>query len=219
MTVSTATARVVYNGDGSTVVFPVPFRFLDNSHVAAFLRDAVPKQSGWVEGTQYNLTGAGNNAGGVLTVKTSPVDYTPQVGEQLIILRSVPITQETDYVENDDLPSSTVENDFDKRVMVSQQLDETLGRALVAPESDTLAGNLELPLDADRAEKFLAFDSLGNAIASIGTAAGQPVPFSTFGQSWVTLADAAAGRSVLGLSDVATEGTAQSVLRARFFGP
>jgi hypothetical protein len=198
MTVSTSSPRVVYDGDGTTTVFAIPFKFLDNSHITVFLRTAVPVQNDWTDGTEYTLTGAGNPAGGTLTVKTTPTDYTPKVGERLIILRVVPNTQETQYVENDDLPSATLENDLDKRTMASQQIDETLARALTAPEADTLAGNFELPLDAARASKFLAFDALGNPIASLGTAAGQPVPFSSFGQDWVTLADAAAGLTFLG---------------------
>jgi len=197
MTVQTSSPRVVYDGDGITTVFAIPFKFLDNSHISAFLRDAVPVQNDWVEGTQYTITGAGNPAGGTLTIKTTPTDYTPQNGEQLIILRIVPDTQQSQYVEGDDLPSATLENDLDKRTMASQQIAETLARSLTAPIADTVAGNFELPLDADRASKFLAFDALGNPIPSLGTAAGQPVPFSTFGQDWVTLADDAAARTFL----------------------
>ncbi len=40
MTVTTSAARVVHNGNGTTIDFAVPFRFLENGHVAVFLRDA-----------------------------------------------------------------------------------------------------------------------------------------------------------------------------------
>ena len=40
MTVETDINRVVHNGDGVTTQFAVPYRFLENSHVAVFLRDA-----------------------------------------------------------------------------------------------------------------------------------------------------------------------------------
>ena len=59
MTVTTSTARVVHNGNGTTIQFAVPFRFLENGHVAVFLRDAAGGQVQWIENTQYTLTGAG----------------------------------------------------------------------------------------------------------------------------------------------------------------
>lgn len=196
MTVSTSTARVVHNGDGTTIEFAVPFRFLENSHVAVFLRDAAGAQTKWTENTQYTLTGADQASGGTLTVITSPTDYTPQTGEKLVAVRAVPITQETDYVENDPFPAETHERALDKLTMVNQEQTERLDRTFTIPETDALAGNFVLPGDVVRASKFLAFDALGNPVVAVGTS-GDLSPVSAYMDGMFGSANAAAARAYL----------------------
>ncbi|NNG04034.1 MAG: hypothetical protein HKM95_08025 [Inquilinus sp.] len=197
MTVTTATARVVHNGNDTTVQFAVPFRFLENSHVAVFLRGAAGAQVAWAEGTQYSLSGAGVPAGGTLTVVTAPTDYTPAAGEKLVIIRNVPNTQESDYVENDPFPAETLEDDLDKRSMIDQQQVERLDRTFTIPEADLYAGSFELPIDTERAGRFLAFDLDGGPIVAAGTTASLG-PVSAFGETLLDDADAATARATLG---------------------
>jgi len=197
MTVTTSTARVVHNGNGTTIEFAVPFRFLENSHVAVFLRDASGGQSQWTENTQFALAGADEAGGGTLTVITSPTDYTPASGEKLVMLRDVPITQETDYVENDPFPAESHERALDKTSMVNQQQTERLDRTFTIPETDTLAGNFLLPGDVERANRFLAFDALGNPAVAVGTS-GNLNPVSAFMDELLSAADASSARTQLG---------------------
>lgn len=194
MTVTTSTARIAYEGTGAVVSFPVPFRFLENSHVRVLLRQAGGTEVLWAEGTDYMLERSGT--GGILTATVAPT-----ADETLVILRSVPETQEVDYVENDPFPAETHERALDKLTMIAQQLRAALDRTFTIPETDTQGGKFALPVDADRASRFLAFDALGAPIASVGTAAGQEVPFSDFGKVAVTAADAAALRTLIDLGD------------------
>ncbi|MGP1395407.1 MAG: hypothetical protein ACTS3R_07835 [Inquilinaceae bacterium] len=194
MTVTTSTARIAYEGTGAVVSFPVPFRFLENSHVRVLLRQAGGTEMPWAEGTDYILERSGT--GGILTATVAPT-----VNETLVILRAVPETQEVDYVENDPFPAETHERALDKLTMIAQQLRAALGRTFTIPETDTQGGKFALPVDAARASRFLAFDALGAPIASTGTAAGQEVPFSDFGKIAVTAADAAALRTLIDLGD------------------
>ena len=83
MTQPTETGYVRYDGDGSTTVFPVPFKFLLNSHVTVTLRNKDNVETTWVENTQYTLTGAGNNQGGTLTVVTFHQPFTVHHLQQL----------------------------------------------------------------------------------------------------------------------------------------
>ena len=138
MTVSSATARAGYAGDGATTAFAVPFYFLQEADLKVVHRDAAGVETTWTLNSQYTISGAGNPAGGTLTVATSPVDHTPQTGQTLTILRSVPLTQETDYVENDPFPAETHERALDKLTMAVQQQGEVLERAFkVSEASDT----------------------------------------------------------------------------------
>jgi hypothetical protein len=170
MTVSTETRLVSYNGNGSTTVFTVTFRFLENSHISVTLRDASGVETDWVENTQYTLTGAGDPTG-TLTVATAPTDYTPQSGEVLVIKRNVPLTQLTDYVENDDFPAASHEDALDKLTMIAQELAGQIG--LVVQFSDTVTDNPDLTLTelaAGRAGKIFIFDATG-ATLQLGTPA------------------------------------------------
>ena len=197
MTVTTSAARVVHNGNGTTIEFAVPFRFLENSHVAVFLRNASGAQTQWMENTQYTLAGADEPGGGTLTVITTPTDHTPANGEKLVALRAVPITQETDYVENDPFPAETHERALDKLTMVNQEQTERLNRTFTIPETDTQAGDFVLPGDVARANTFLAFDALGNPTVAAGTS-GNLNPVSAFMDSLLTAANAASARTQLG---------------------
>ncbi|MEM7122079.1 MAG: tail fiber protein [Pseudomonadota bacterium] len=211
MTLTSSTAKVSYAGNGSTTVFAVTFRFLANSDVDVILRNAAGVETTWVENTQYTLEGEGEAAGGTLTVLTDPDDYTPASGETLVIRRMVPVTQETDYSENDSFPAETHEAALDKLTMLAQQLDETLARAVTVPVSDT-AASIAMPIDSARAGKFLSFDGTGQPIAAAGTSADL-TPVSTFMNTLLDDGDAAAARATLGaLANVMT--TRGDVVRA-----
>ena len=204
MTVTSSTAKVSYAGNGSTTVFAVSFVFLANSHVQVVLRDSAGTETVWVEATQYTLEGEGEAAGGTLTVLTDPDDYTPASGETLVIRRVVPQTQETDYGENDNFPAETHEAALDKLTMMAQQLDETLASSVTVPVSDT-AADISLPIDSERAGKFLAFDGTGQPIAAAGTSANL-TPVSAFINTLLDDADAEAARVTLGVGNITTRG-------------
>jgi parallel beta-helix repeat protein len=196
MPISSATARVDYNGNGSTTSFAVNFKFLANSHVVATHKDAAGTETTWTENTQYTLTGAGVDTGGTLTVSTSPTDYTPATGETLIIRRVVPLTQETDYPEGGAFPSSAHETALDKLTMLVQQLQEQYDRALRLPVSDD--GADELPTAENRASKYLTFGADGS-ITVTANALGDTV-ITDFAETLLDDASAAAMRATLGLS-------------------
>jgi hypothetical protein len=156
MTLSSTTSRAAYAGNGSTTEFSVPFLFADNSHIAVTLRQAGGAELAWAETTHYSLSGAGEPSGGTLTALDAPLG-----GQTLVIRRVVPLTQETDYVENDPFPAEAHEQALDLAAMRDQQLQEQLDRTLRFPITDT-SPLPELPSFASRANKLLGFDSSGD---------------------------------------------------------
>lgn len=172
MALSSTTSRVSYLGDGATASFPVPFRFVQNSHITAKLRRSDATEVDWVEGTHYTLTGAGDAAGGTLTVSASPTDYTPASGETLVIRRVVPLSQTSSFPLGGPFPSTSAESAFDVAAMRDQQLQEQVDRTLRFPVTDTVPLP-ELPSFSTRANKVLAFDSSGDpTLYGVGTVLG-----------------------------------------------
>ena len=156
MTVSSSTARVSYSGNGSTQAFAVPFYFLSSSHLLVTLRSSAGVETPQVLGTDYTVTGAGVLTGGTVTMTTAPAS-----GATLVIVRNVPLTQETDLQPNDRLPAETLEQTVDKLTMITQQLDEASDRAIKFPVSDSSSFDTTLPVSSTRAGKYFKFGSTG----------------------------------------------------------
>jgi len=197
MTLATTTNKATYDGDGATTVFPVPFKFFDNAHVEAVLRDSTGAEATWTESTEYMLAGAGNDTGGTLTAITAPTDFTPQSGETLVVRRVIPLTQETDYPEGGAFPASAHEDALDLAAMRDQQVQEENERSLRYPITDSPEISAEIPNSTTRAGKYLAFDANGDPIAAVDPGS---YPASAFGASLIDDADAAAALTTLGVS-------------------
>ena len=128
MTVSSQVSSVSYLGDGVTTLLPVPYYFLEQTHLLVTRVNIGGNTDTLILGSDYSVSGAGNQAGGSITMLIAP-----EVGVQIIIDRSVPATQETDYVPNDPFPAESHERALDKLTMLVQQTISTVGRALLRP--------------------------------------------------------------------------------------
>ena len=156
MTVSSTTSKVSFSGNGSTTAFAVSFYFLANSDLKVTLRKADGTEVVKTLTTDYTVTGAGNTAGGTVTMGTAPAS-----GETLVITRNVSLTQPIDYQPNDPFPANTHEQALDRLTMITQQINETLARAIKVSTTNTI-GSPEFTVDAaTRANKVLSFDASG----------------------------------------------------------
>lgn len=185
MTVSSTTTKASYSGNGSTTVFAVPFYFLQNADLLVILRSSAGVETTQVLGTNYTLTGAGNEAGGSLTMTVAP-----PTGTTLTILRNAAATQETDLLPNDRLPAESLETALDKLTMLVQQLDEESARSIKFAMTDASTSST-LPTSSQRANKFLSFDNSGNPIVTGSTdtyTVSEEVKIATQGQTVFTLA-------------------------------
>lgn len=126
MTISTTQNRVSYNGNGVTTEFAFPYRFLANEDLLVILVETDGTEVTQVLDTDYTVTGVGTDSSGEVTMIV-----TPAVGERLVILRQVALTQETDYIEGDPFPAESHETALDKVTMGLQQMQEQIGRTLL----------------------------------------------------------------------------------------
>lgn len=186
MPVQAATRVNRSTGNGVTTVFPYTFKLISQSHIRVTV-DGVVKTIA----TDYTVSGVGDAGGGNVTFTSAPANLAA-----VVLSGSAPYSRSTDYVRNGSFQEETVDNDFDLAVILMQQLDERQGRAIAIPIDDATGTDVELPVAADRASKYLAFDADGNPVATSGTSS--VIVVSTFAETLLDDADAAAMRATLG---------------------
>ena len=158
MTISTTTTRTTYNGNGVTTVFTIPFRFLVNGDIVVVSVGAAGVETTKTLTTDYTLTGAGDDAGGTVTMLVAPTN-----GTRLIIYRDTVIVQETDYISGDPFPAETHERALDRLTMIAQEISPNIDRAIRVPVGDSSSLNTTLPAAVDRLDKFIVFDATTGA--------------------------------------------------------
>src|SRR5574343_1382273 len=154
MTISTTESRISYNGNGVTTVFSFPYRFLANGDLVVLSVSAAGVETTKVLTTDYTLTGAGDDAGGSVTMLVAPAS-----GTRLIIYRDTDIVQETDYISGDPFPAETHERALDRLTMIAQEIGSGTDRSIKVPVGDSSSLSTVLPAAANRLDKFIVFDA------------------------------------------------------------
>ena len=163
MTVSTTTTKNSAAGNGSTTAFTYSFVITAASELKVYIRtDSTGAETLKTDGTHYNVAGVGAASGGTVTFTSGNI---PASGETVVLLRDTPLTQATDYVENDPFPAAAHEDALDKLTHQVQELQEEVDRSLKASKTvtDLTTPEFKDPA-ATRAGKFLAFDGDGDEL-------------------------------------------------------
>ncbi|MEA1938587.1 MAG: hypothetical protein U9N14_05815, partial [Pseudomonadota bacterium] len=199
MTITTTSTRCSYTGDGITTAFPVTFPFMDDDEIEVIERViATGVETAKILTTDYTVTG-GSGSTGTVTV----VGDTPASTVEWHIRRLSDRTQETDYTENDPFPAETHERALDRLVMLIQEIEEKLARALKIPKTDVESVETELAASISRANRILGFDVGGNA--QMLALMPEAMTVSTFIEGLLDDETAAAARSTLELGSAATK--------------
>ena len=183
MPVTTTTNRASYNCDGSTVAFAFTFPIFQTSDIKVYLRDEDGNETLLTDPGEYSVSAQNNdysNGGTVTTVATYASTY------DLVIIREVSLTQETDYVENDSFPAETLEDLVDKAIMACQQLDEKVNRAIKGMVTDDEDLDMTLPAASARAGRYLKFDDSGEPWPVLVVAPSGSMTSSTFIENVLT---------------------------------
>ena len=159
MTVSTTTRKKSYTGNGSTTVFAYDFRIFNNSDLKVYVNSVAKTLD-----SHYTVSGAGAASGGNVTFTSG---NTPPDTHPVVILRELPRTQATDYVDNSALSATSLEDTADKNLMLIQEIDDKAGVGFRFADTVTDAGTITIAKNAaDRANKLLSFDAAGHLIAT-----------------------------------------------------
>lgn len=161
MTVSNTIVRVRYNGTGAQTIFPYTYKIFVTTDLRVIITDANGLDTLQTLDVHYTVSGAGSEAGGNVTFVIAPA-----ATSFVTIIRELPLTQGTDYVENDPFPANADETAADRVVMLCQQVKEYVARALLLKEGNALR-NLLLPTPV--ANYLLGWDAAGTGMINFPT--------------------------------------------------
>lgn len=151
MTVSSSANTAEFQGNGTTTVFPLPFRFFDNEDVTAYLIDNTSfAQTTLTLGVNYTLIGAGEPEEDGNPVSQLTMLVAPPFGQTLVVERIMSPVQETEIINQARFYPEIHENVFDRLTMLIQQAINSVRTAL----------------SLDAARRF--FDARGFQIKNLG---------------------------------------------------
>ena len=110
MPITAQTPLVKYIGNGSTTEFPFQFKLIQNSDLVVYLNSVITSSG-------YYISGIESGTGGTVTFYTAPA-----VDVEISIERHVPLDRATDYLNGGALEAETLDDDFDRIVMMIQDL-------------------------------------------------------------------------------------------------
>ena len=192
--INAITRRVVFTGSAGLGPYAFSFEVLDQNDVAVYFNTTLLTLT-----TDYTVVVNANGTGSVTIVTGSSVPSTPTASDTIIIIGARDIERVTDFVTAGDLLASSLNEQLDALTIFDQQLAEEGQRSMRAPVYDPAlvadggVVDMTLPAKADRALKFLAFDSDGNPIATTAT--------GDFRGTWAAGVDYVAGDLVIDPGD------------------
>ena len=175
MTVSNTTSRNQYTATSGQTVFPFTFEIFNKDDATVLSNGSVLS-----EGTDYTVSGVGNESGGNITLTTGT-----NAGTIITIYRDMDLNRDTDYQTSGDFLASEVNNDFDRLWLATQQGADNFSRAIRKPESDLTSLDMELPPASTRANSYFSFGNDGEislkAISDPSVSAGINIYVDDYG--------------------------------------
>jgi len=167
MTVPNTTNKNQYVGNDATTSFPYLYRIFNKTQLEVTKTTVAGVEVPLVVDIDYTVLGIGDPSGSI----TFPVSGSPlAAGELITIKRLLPITQETDLINQGEWNPQVVENALDRDTMVAQQQQDDIDRSIKTPISElTQIGNLGTVVQ--RAQTVLSFDDIGDPVTEDGSGA------------------------------------------------
>ena len=177
--------------DPASVTFSVGFKYLTTAEIVATRTDGTTgADTELTETTHYTISPSAGTSGTFTFTATGAALFSAD--DLLTFTRRMEKTadtfdQLTDYTQNDALDADTLEGNFDKSIMISQQLGEESSRqiafaATATFDSSASTASTVTGTKTARANKLLSFDSVGdiNATQEIGVWQGAWVSGTTY---------------------------------------
>lgn len=166
MTVANNYAPVVTAANSVAVQFSGPWNPISSAYIVVQLLNTTTGI--------YTPVTQGVGAGQYLVINSGPTGFliqfntAPATGNKVVITRNTPLIQEEPYTTSRGFQGPVEEGSFDALTAMVQEISQSFGKSIQASAGDA-AANLTLPLIAQRANTYLAFDASGNVISVAGT--------------------------------------------------
>lgn len=158
MSFSNTAVSQSFTGNGVTATFPFTIDYFDNEAQARFL---VYKNGTLLTyTTDYTIVEDAANADGICPGGTLSMVVTPANGDTIVIKRSTPKTQDSDFAGTQ-FPASSVEKKFDRIVMMIQESIADLASKIGLNPSSTLS---DVTLALETAHKYLKWNAAGTGL-------------------------------------------------------
>lgn len=161
MTISSTSHRMDYTGNGATSSYSYNFRIFSDTDLLVTKRDTSDIETTLVLNTDYTVSGAGDSNGSI-TLTTALA-----LNNHLTIRRVRPLTQGTDIRNQGDFYPEIHEDAFDHFVMIDQQQQEEIDRAIRLPETVT---GVDASMPLPEALHWPRWDATGTALENVTSA-------------------------------------------------
>jgi hypothetical protein len=186
MSFTNETIKQIYNGDGSTTTFAIPFYNLPSNptFIEVYLLDSANAESLQVITTNYTLSPDNINPANVV------FSVAPTASQRVLITRKLPLTQPTSFSNTGPFQKEDYEKSLDKLIMQVQQINEKVDRAVLHSRGSGYSGK-SYPVPT--ANNIPIWDGLGNLVNYPvtnfvnGTYTGTMLNFNTFNLTSGTL--------------------------------
>jgi hypothetical protein len=141
MSVSSATSRNNYTGNGATSVYSYSFRITSEDDLTVTVRlISTGAETTLTKTTDYTVSGVGVGSGGNVTLVDAGQAWLDGDGDllatyEISIRRVMDLTQETDIRNQGDFYPEAHEDEFDKSRFIDQQQQDEIDRSLKLSES------------------------------------------------------------------------------------
>lgn len=158
MTVSTTAEKDQYTLTGAGTAFAFTFKIFAETELVVIREDTAGVETTLTLTTDYTVSASPWETGGTVTTITN---YTDGI---LTIKRALPRTQTKSYTTASEFPAATHEEALDRAIILIQELEEKLSRALILKESTTLS---DLALPDPGAGNYLRWAADGLSIEAV----------------------------------------------------
>jgi len=171
-TVQSTIDKKIYQGDNTSTVFSFPYNIYLTTDLAVY--ETVTSTSVTTQLTlNTNYTVTLTAISGVTGAYTATINLAGgsspagalAVGTQLTILRSLPLTQLINISDYSATPAATWNQALDRAIILTQQMQEQINRAILAPVNSTSNAGYSLPNPIPNG--YIGWDATGTFLINI----------------------------------------------------